>query len=196
MSDRQQRRRFERQLRKLIRAKGDNCSLCDAEFQHNSRSFGGYDQDGKIALVGECCVERLLEVHTVGLFSRRNYDFLPAGQDSMTRGLGREQAVNAVGALERAIAFADEEIKDDLWQRGGMSKPPHPLVSILDHAWKKDDRGWFRAASRALSPRAVPVRWRDRPRTVRVRTGWASAPPAPAPSRAWQAHQGRVLYLQ
>jgi hypothetical protein len=96
MTTRQQRRQFERQLRKLIRAAGDNCSLCGAEFQHNGRTFGGYDQHGKMALVGECCVERLHKIYTAGLFSCRNYDFLPAGQNSMTRGLGLEQVVNAL----------------------------------------------------------------------------------------------------
>jgi hypothetical protein len=140
---RQERRQFERQLRKLIRTKGDNCSLCGAEFQHNCRTFGGYDQHGNIALVGECCIERLLEVHTAGIFSCRNYDFLPAGKNTKGRDLNAEQVVNALGALERAIAFSDEEMKDDLWQRGGVSQPPHPLISVLDHPWKKDDREWF-----------------------------------------------------
>jgi hypothetical protein len=140
---RQQRRQFERQLRKLMRTKGDNCSLCDAEFQHNVRTFGGYDQDGKVALVGECCVERLLEVHTAGICSRRNYDFLPAGENRRGRGLGPEQLAHALGALERAIAFADEEVKDDLWRRGGVNQPPQARISVLDHPWKKDDREWF-----------------------------------------------------
>jgi len=140
---RQQRRHFERQLKNLIKCNGDNCSLCGAEFQHNGRTFGGYGQDGKVELVSECCVERLLEVHTAGLYSCRNYDFLPAGQNSMTRGLDLEQVVKALGALERAIAFADEEVKDDMWRRGGVSQPPHPLISVLDHPWKKDDREWF-----------------------------------------------------
>jgi hypothetical protein len=143
VSNRQQRRLFDRQLRKLIKTKGDNCSLCGGGFQHNSRTFGGYDEGGEIALVGECCVGRLFEVHTAGLFSHRNYDFLPAGQNSMTRGLGPERVVNALGALERAISFADEEAKDELWQRGGMAPPPHGLISVLDHPWKKDDRDWF-----------------------------------------------------
>jgi hypothetical protein len=98
---------------------------------------------GNIALVGECCVERLLEVHTAGLFSHRNYDFLPAGQNSMTRGLGAEEIMHAVDVCERAIAEADEEVKDDLWQRGGVNQPPHVRISVLDHPWKKDDREWF-----------------------------------------------------
>ena len=140
---RQQRRQFERQLRKLIKAAGDNCSLCGAEFQHNRRTYGGYDQDGNIALVGECCVEHLNKIYTAGLFSCRNYDFLPAGQNSMTRSLSAEQVVHAVGALERAIAAADEEVRDDLWQRGGVSRPPHASINVLDRPWKQDDHAWF-----------------------------------------------------
>jgi hypothetical protein len=140
---RQQRRLFDRQLKKLIKTKGDNCTLCGVGFQHNVRTFGGYGQDGKVALVGECCVERLHEVHTAGLVSNRNYDFLPAGKNKHGRGLGVEEVAHALGALERAIAFADEEVKDDMWRRGGVSQPPHPLISVLDHPWKKDDREWF-----------------------------------------------------
>jgi hypothetical protein len=141
--NRQQRRLFERQLRKLIRAEGDNCSVCGAEFQHNARTFSGYSQDGKIALVGECCVERLHDIYTAGLFSNRNYDFLPAGQNTITRDLSTEQVMHALDACERAIAAADENVRDDLWRRGGVSQPPHALISVLDHPWKKDDREWF-----------------------------------------------------
>jgi len=162
MTTRQQHRQFERQLRKLIRTRGDDCSLCGGAFQHNCRTFGGYDQHGNIALVGECCVERLHKIHTAGLFSCRNYDFLPAGQNSMTRGLGPEQVVTALGALERAIAFADEEVKDDLWQRGGVSPQPHSQISILDRPWKQDDRDWFKQhperSHRARFPFAGEIR--------------------------------------
>jgi hypothetical protein len=143
MMTRQQHRQFGRQFRKLTRAGGDNCSLCGAEFQHNCRTFGGYGQDGEIALVGECCVERLHEIHAAGLYSHRNYDFLPAGQEVHGRGLGVEQVAHALGALERAIAAADEEMPDDLWQRGGMSPPSHASINVLDRPWKQDDRDWF-----------------------------------------------------
>src|SRR5215468_5729894 len=136
MSSRQQRRLFERQLRKLIRTKGDNCSLCGAEFQHNSRTFGGYDDHGEIALVGECCVERLHEVHAAGLFSCRNYDFLPAGRSTDGRVLDHKEVVRALNLCQRAIAAADEEVKDDMWRRGGVSTPPRPLINVLDRPWK------------------------------------------------------------
>ena len=103
---RQQRRQFERQLRKLIRTRGDDCSLCGAEFQHNRR--------------------------------------LPAGQKAPHgRGLGAEEVTHALGALERAIAAADEQMPDDLWQRAGMSQPPNASINVLDRPWKQDDRAWF-----------------------------------------------------
>jgi hypothetical protein len=142
-SNRQQRRLFERQLTKLIKIKGDNCSLCGAEFQHNGRTFGGYDQDGEIALVGECCGEHLHKVYTVGVFSHRNYDFLPAGQEVHGRGLGNDEIAHALGALGRAIAAADEEMPDDLWRRGGMSLPLNASINVLDSPWRQDDRDWF-----------------------------------------------------
>jgi hypothetical protein len=143
MTSRAKRRLFDRQFRKLIKNNGDNCSLCGAEFRHNSRSFGGYDQDGKIALVGECCVERLHEVHTAGLCSHRNYDFLAAGQNTKGCDLSAEQAAHALDLCQRAIVAVDKEMPDDLWQRAGMNQPRHGSIHVLDRPWKKDDRDWF-----------------------------------------------------
>jgi hypothetical protein len=140
MSNRQQRRQFDRQLRKLIRTKGDNCSLCGIGFQHNSRTFGGYDQHGEIALVGECCAARLHEVHTAGVFSQRHYDFLPS-ESANESGYGVEQIADAISALQRTIAATDEELKDG-WQRGGMSLP-HGPIHVLEYPWTLDDRDWF-----------------------------------------------------
>jgi hypothetical protein len=140
MSARQQRRHFERQFRKLIKTKGDNCSLCDAEFQHNRRTFGGYDQHGEIALVGGCCAGRLREIHTAGVFSQRHYDFLPS-ESANESGYGVEQIADAISALQRTIADTDADLKD-VWQRGGMSLPHGPIYA-LNHPWKTDDRDWF-----------------------------------------------------
>jgi hypothetical protein len=38
---RQQRRRVEARIGKLIETDGDNCSICRAPFQHNHRTYGG-----------------------------------------------------------------------------------------------------------------------------------------------------------
>src|SRR5262249_26812313 len=83
-----------------------------------------YDQHAKIALVGECCAERLHEVHTAGVFSHRNYDFLAPSENKDTNDAGYsvEQVAHALGTVQRAIAGTDKELKH-VWQRGGMSLP-------------------------------------------------------------------------
>ena len=56
---RQQRRRLDRQLRKLFRH--DVCSICGNTFKHNSRTAAGFDAQGDVAVACECCFDRLAE---------------------------------------------------------------------------------------------------------------------------------------
>jgi hypothetical protein len=51
--DRGSRHNAEKQIRKLARKSGDNCTICGAEFQHNTRTVGGLTADGTVALAGE-----------------------------------------------------------------------------------------------------------------------------------------------
>src|SRR5262249_10934796 len=98
------------------------------------------DQHGEIALV-ECCAARLHEIHTAGLCSHRNYDFLAGGGGTNENGYSVEQVADAIIAFQRTVAIIDEELKD-VWQRGGMKLPYGP-VHTLDYPWKTDDRDWF-----------------------------------------------------
>jgi hypothetical protein len=140
---RRQRRWTDRALRKLIRRDGDNCSLCRAEFKHNSRTFGGFDRHGRVVLVGDCCAERLAVIHTAGLFTSRNYDFLDAPRASRppTTELTSEAILDAVAAYREIISDTDKRFDDILRRGGGL--PGMPRISTLDHPWKDDDRIWF-----------------------------------------------------
>jgi len=110
------------------------------EFQHNSCTFGGYDQHGEIALV-ECCAARLHEIHTAGFYSHCNYDFLAGGKNTNENGYSVEQVVDAISTFRQAIAAADKDTKD-ISRRGGVNMS-HAPVRVLDHPWKTDDRNWF-----------------------------------------------------
>jgi hypothetical protein len=67
---RQQRRRIDRQLRKLIRP--GVCSICSRPFEHNSRTAGGLDAHDNVVLAGECCFGRVVKIFGMGLYSEPN----------------------------------------------------------------------------------------------------------------------------
>src|SRR5262245_11242890 len=62
---RQQRRRLERALPKLLER--NVCSFCGSSFPHNSPTAGGFDAHGNVVLAGECCVHRVAQIFTLGL---------------------------------------------------------------------------------------------------------------------------------
>jgi hypothetical protein len=72
------RRKFEKEFQTILRTKGDNCSCCGRPFQHNDRTHGGVKPTGQVAIVGDCCHQRLSIVYVGGVFSTRNNDFLVA----------------------------------------------------------------------------------------------------------------------
>jgi hypothetical protein len=138
--NRQQWRRFERQFRKLLETKGNKCSLCGTGFEHNVRTFGGYDQSGRVVIVGECCVERLQQAHTVGLYSHHRYDFIRRGE-STNSSYDADTLAQAVDAYQQAIADADETVKD-VQKHSGVNLS-RGQISVLDSSWKDADRDWF-----------------------------------------------------
>ena len=62
---RQQRRRVDRQLRRLMRR--DTCSVCGNPFEPNTATATGFDTGGNVAVVGECCAGKLTEIFGLGL---------------------------------------------------------------------------------------------------------------------------------
>jgi hypothetical protein len=70
---RQQRRRFDRALRKLLRR--ETCSLCGNSFLHTSQTTSGLDVQGNVVLLGDCCISRVVVILGRGFFSARKYDF-------------------------------------------------------------------------------------------------------------------------
>jgi hypothetical protein len=150
---RQQRRRVERELRKLIHS--GVCSFCGNGFPHNSHTASGFNARGNVAVAGECCINRLSEIFALGLYSERRYDFLQPRAATTDEALEvtSEQAAGAIAAYQKVIADTDGRL-DDVEQRGGGVHVSE--VSLLDHPWKGDDRDWFRQnPSRAHRIRAL-----------------------------------------
>jgi hypothetical protein len=135
---RQQRRRINRQLHRLLRR--DVCSVCGSLFKHNSRTTSGLDTQGSVVVAGECCTSRVAVVFGWGLYSDRHYDFLLRRSSQPNIKATNEQIADAIVAYQKAIAETDKRL-DDVERRGGGGRARN--VSLLDHPWKSDDRDWF-----------------------------------------------------
>ena len=55
-------------LRKIIEADGDSCSVCGLAFPHKGKTYGGATVDGEAAIVGECCVGKMKEIVGAGIY--------------------------------------------------------------------------------------------------------------------------------
>jgi hypothetical protein len=96
---RQQRRRLDRALRKLMRR--NVCSFCGSSFKHNSRTAGGFDAQGNVVLAGECCTNSVAEIFVRGLYSDRKYDFLLPREPQSSIEPSNEQITEAIAAYQR-----------------------------------------------------------------------------------------------
>ena len=143
--DRGSRRNIEREIRKVIRRSGDNCTICGAAFQHNTRTVGGLTDDGTVALAGECCADKVAQVVTSGLFVNRNHDDLMAlrGRNSGRPELSPEAIGDALGALQAGFASRDKFVSDLLRRGGSQSKDGQ--LNLSNSPWKADDAAWFAA---------------------------------------------------
>jgi len=139
--NRAQRRRLDRQLEGLMGE--DGCSACGAAFEHNSRIYGGCDLNGRPAVVGDCCCERLTLVTSMGLYAARTYDFLhPRKRDPhRNRPADVGEITTAIATCRGLIEEADRQ-SDGMERRAGLGDRRLP-VNVLESAWKTDDRLWF-----------------------------------------------------
>jgi hypothetical protein len=143
--DRGSRRNIEREIRKLAVKSGDNCSICGAEFQHNTRTVGGLTADGTVALAGECCADKIAQVVTSGLFVNRNHQDLVArtGRNSGGRDLFPEAIGEALDALQAGFASRDK-LTSEIQGRAGIHSNNMQL-NLSESPWKAEDAAWFGA---------------------------------------------------
>jgi hypothetical protein len=135
---RQQRRRVDRQLRKLFHRNA--CSFCGEGFKHNHPSAAGFDAQGNVAVACESCFDRLAKIFGMGLYSDRHYDFLmPRGSEAPPE-VPPERIAEALEAYVKTISDTDKLLAD-LERRGGGVRAPN--IVTQNHPWKSDDRDWF-----------------------------------------------------
>ena len=107
---RQQRRRIEHGIVKLIERDGDRCSVCHAALRHNSRTYCGATSADIPALVGECCASKLEVVVAAGLYLTRSYQGFAAGTGS-GKSYSVEEIARAIDAHQRYFAEVDRAAK-------------------------------------------------------------------------------------
>jgi hypothetical protein len=60
--------KFEDQVRKIIEADGDRCSVCGEEFPHKSQTYAGELKGGRAAVVGSCCLGKMKAIIGTGIY--------------------------------------------------------------------------------------------------------------------------------
>jgi len=141
---RQQRRRFERELRKLLKRDGDYCSICRKPFLHNSNTYCGQTEDGKVASVGECCKAKLAWIDGCGLYLAPGHKYEGFGFGNGTGDLysSPEEALAARQTFQEIVSARDE-IAADMAHKGGFHGVI-PYLCVEDSPWKTDDKNWFK----------------------------------------------------
>lgn len=144
---RAQRRRFDREFQTLLRTKGDNCSLCNREFQHNDRTYGGFSMRDQVVVVGDCCRSKLMAIYAGGVFSTRNNDELAARagtqKHSDVRPLKRGEVEKAVAGLQAHFNDLDDVTAQIMRQAGVQLNKERSHISLAATPWKEADAKWF-----------------------------------------------------
>ncbi len=136
------RRRFESEFKSILKKSGDNCSLCKVNLHHNSKTFGGLTHDGRTALAGECCKDRLVVVLREGVYLTKNFNCIPNFSDHP---LKDEKTISPSQAVKSIHSHFDnlEKISSSLMARAGIASSRHE-VCVSENPWKSDDAEWFK----------------------------------------------------
>lgn len=137
-----ERRRFEKEFRKVLRTAGDCCGLCGAALEHNSRTFGGYTVDAQTVLTGECCARRLESILVSGVYVNRNLDVLPRGDvHGKPEPVSQEDVTSAIESIQSLFSNLDK-MSGHVTSRAGV-KNTYRSISNWSTPWRSDDAAWF-----------------------------------------------------
>lgn len=139
---RPERRRFEKEFAKIMKAPPDNCMVCSSAFEHNCKTFGGITTLGTTVLAGECCMRRLETIMGQGIYVTKGIDSLPRAGQTKTRRVSSEVVPNVIESIQSHFSGLDA-MASTLARRAGIHPPPGD-VHIASSPWKEGDAAWFR----------------------------------------------------
>jgi hypothetical protein len=135
------RRRFDREFSKLMKAAPDDCMVCGTQLEHNCKTFGGLTAQGVTVLAGECCA-RKIEQMVQGVYVNRNLDGIShLRQGGKVQPVSAEVVTSAIGSIQSHFSKLDE-MSNALMRQGGVHAPASN-VHLADSLWKADDAAWF-----------------------------------------------------
>jgi hypothetical protein len=132
-----------RRVRQLLAKSPEKCVRCGQPFAHNVRTYGGV-LDDEAVVVGECCVDRLSRIHTVGVYVHDRHGLYGEGSGLMDEGKPKssEEVISAMIGLQKAIETVDAEIGevDAVPKKAGVAAA---RMNLTDAPWKAADAEWF-----------------------------------------------------
>lgn len=123
----------------------DACDICQKQFPHNSKTFGGIARVGQTVLVGECCQTKMRRIYVSGVYVSKNFEHLvPLSKGNVSSSSQAETDVNsAIDAIQAHFKSIDDRV-EKVAQNAGISSSS-PSVSLSDSPWKADDAAWFKS---------------------------------------------------
>lgn len=139
--NREERKRLERGIQKLLKADGDNCTVCRRDFAHGDKTFYGRSAGRRPAVTGECCADQLNLSLGMGLYIDRAYDVFMGGGSGRATPQSPEELSRMVDGLQAFVGETDSMAADVARRAGLPSKSA--AVYVKDTNWKADDAAWF-----------------------------------------------------
>jgi hypothetical protein len=69
---------FPDDVMRLIAEGPERCTLCRKPFAHHVSIYCGVAKNGAVAIVGDCCIDRMNDIYGVGLTDRTTKEPLDA----------------------------------------------------------------------------------------------------------------------
>ncbi|MGK9055251.1 hypothetical protein [Neorhizobium petrolearium] len=140
--NRADRRRFDKEFRKLMDRDGEACTLCRKQFEHNNKTYAGLTAGGRTVLTSDCCREKVEHVMASGIFVTRNIHEIPIADRKSMKRLSSSEMESAVEAMHDHFDELDR-ISRRVMKQAGLKGQAQDLF-LADTLWKKDDAAWFK----------------------------------------------------
>lgn len=138
------RRRFDKEFKKIMSTASDNCTICGKPFEHNCKTFGGFSARGTTVLTSECCVQKIEAVMTSGIYLTKYLDSIQLTKQGVKKQrVSAENMTNAVETIRSHVTKLDT-LSGRVMRQAGLQTQAQNIF-IADSPWKSDDAAWFKS---------------------------------------------------